>query len=511
MATATVPRSTHDSVEQILREQARFADRLVLGIMALGWLGALVAGWWFDGLLFALMGGGLLCGLALLCHAVAPGSKLTRHALSMLGMLMVGLLIQLSVGQPELHFAVFVFLAFLLVYKDPWPIVTAAATIAVHHVLFDRLQLAGLPVYCLTQPSFALVLLHALFVVIQTTVELVIAVGLQRMAITAAELQALCQTNKSGMLSLDAEHTVVHSSEGKAVQMALQQLQVVVRTAMDSASAVHAAAQEIHQGSDFQATQSKEIVAEVAGSTQRMAHIREQSLMTVEETIRLDATAQQVCEGVKGCGAVLEQIVGNMQQTQKAAQEIAEIVALIDSIAFQTNLLALNAAVEAARAGEQGKGFAVVAAEVRTLAQSTAASSKEVRQRINQSLASTEDGVGLVRQASTQMQRVLAQTEAVPQLVVQLSQLTREQTDSLTASVQSMQHIDQLSQDNATEVAHAREHAQHLLEQARVLQEVVERFGDKAAAQLVVAQRPIKIHAHQEPAAPPLSGQFKLA
>ncbi|MDE5459059.1 chemotaxis protein, partial [Bradyrhizobium sp. CSA112] len=136
---------------------------------------------------------GALMALAVSAYLAARGSLLSRLALVTAGMGLVALHIQLSLGTTEMHFGAFVFLAFVLAYRDWRPVVYAALLIAVHHIAFDRLQLAGAPLYCLSEPDFGRILVHAAFVVVQTAAEVGIVLRTRADAIESAELQHLCR------------------------------------------------------------------------------------------------------------------------------------------------------------------------------------------------------------------------------------------------------------------------------------------------------------------------------
>ena len=149
----TVTQPARDEVHASMHAMACRADVTVLGILSLGAVAAAALGGIYGALGAGSTAALLLLAIAAVTYRLAPGSMLSRCTLAVCGMGMVALHIQLSMGQTELHFGVFVFLAFLLVYRDWRPIVVAAAAIAVHHVAFDHLQWLGLPVFCLTQPD----------------------------------------------------------------------------------------------------------------------------------------------------------------------------------------------------------------------------------------------------------------------------------------------------------------------------------------------------------------------
>jgi methyl-accepting chemotaxis protein len=203
-----------------------------------------------------------------------------------------------------------------------------------------------------------------------------------------------------------------------------------------------------------------------------------------------------------------------MDGIQHASKEIAEIVGLIDSIAFQTNILALNAAVEAARAGEQGKGFAVVASEVRTLAQRSAEAATEIKSLIADSVARVDGGVTLVKEAGQSMQEIVASFQQVAGLVTEIADASREQSTGIAQVSEAVTQMDDVTQQNAALVAEAAAAAKSLEEQAHTLAGTVAVF--KVARSLApgsTAGSPFTQgdHAPKPPAEGPASTRAKLA
>jgi methyl-accepting chemotaxis protein len=182
-------------------------------------------------------------------------------------------------------------------------------------------------------------------------------------------------------------------------------------------------------------------------------------------------------------GSVVAQVVDTMDSINASSRKIADIVGVIDGIAFQTNILALNAAVEAARAGEQGRGFAVVASEVRTLAQRSASAAKEIKQLIGDSVEKVDAGARLVQQAGSTMDDVVLSVQRVSQMVEEITRANREQTDGIEQINMAIGQIDQTTQQNAALVEEAAAAASAMHDQAGALQEVVSQFrlGDKPA------------------------------
>jgi methyl-accepting chemotaxis protein len=165
-----------------------------------------------------------------------------------------------------------------------------------------------------------------------------------------------------------------------------------------------------------------------------------------------------------------------MERVGQSSRNIAEIVSLIDAIAFQTNLLALNAAVEAARAGEQGRGFAVVATEVRGLAQRSATAAREIRGLIAASAQQVEEGGALVRQAGNGMRQIAQDVEQLSRIMACISAASREQSAGVGQANAAISQIDQSTQRNASRVEQAAAAASDLRAQAGALARTVATF-----------------------------------
>jgi methyl-accepting chemotaxis protein len=175
-------------------------------------------------------------------------------------------------------------------------------------------------------------------------------------------------------------------------------------------------------------------------------------------------------------GEVVEQVVGTMQDIHAASGKIADIIGVIDGIAFQTNILALNAAVEAARAGEQGRGFAVVAGEVRNLAHRSASAAKEIKGLIENSVASVSNGSRLVEQAGATMQEVVGSVQRVTDIMAEITAASVEQTSGIEQINVAVVQMDQVTQQNAALVEEAAAAAEAMQDQAAQLAQAVSVF-----------------------------------
>jgi methyl-accepting chemotaxis protein len=175
-------------------------------------------------------------------------------------------------------------------------------------------------------------------------------------------------------------------------------------------------------------------------------------------------------------GQVVGEVVRTMDEIRSSSHKIAEIIGVIDGIAFQTNILALNAAVEAARAGEQGRGFAVVASEVRSLAQRSAQAAREIKSLIGASVDKVEAGNQLVNDAGSTMQEIVSQVKRVTQLINEITAATEHESGGIGQVNQAVTNLDQMTQQNAALVEQSAAAAESLRDQAERLQQAVSAF-----------------------------------
>ena len=238
---------------------------------------------------------------------------------------------------------------------------------------------------------------------------------------------------------------------------------------------------DIREGSENVASASSQIFTgnhDLASRTEQQASALEQTAAAMEQ---LNATVQQNADNSRRAhqlaasasavatrgGEVMGQVVSNMREIHTSSGKIADIIGVIDGIAFQTNILALNAAVEAARAGEQGRGFAVVASEVRALAGRSADAAKEIKQLISSSVERVGKGTELVNTAGQTMEEAVAAIQRVTTLMTDISAASAEQSSGMGQIGEAVQHLDQTTQQNAALVEKLSAAARSLQDQAR--------------------------------------------
>jgi methyl-accepting chemotaxis protein len=189
---------------------------------------------------------------------------------------------------------------------------------------------------------------------------------------------------------------------------------------------------------------------------------------------------------------VVGKAVDAMSGINDSAKKIADIIGVIDEIAFQTNLLALNAAVEAARAGEQGRGFAVVASEVRSLAGRSATAAKEIKTLIEDSVRKVEDGSGLVTRSGRTLGEIVTSVKKVSDIVAEIAAASREQSSGIEQVNRAVVQMDELTQQNAALVEEATAASQSMAGQVRELNDMLGRYdtGAAAAEQFAAPQAP---------------------
>ncbi len=292
------------------------------------------------------------------------------------------------------------------------------------------------------------------------------------------QLSQLLQSIAAGDLTarMDGQFNGVFARMRDDANTTVTQLTQIVGQIQASAGSITLAAGEIASGNSDLSRRTEQQAANLEETAASM----EELTSTVRQNAEHARQANQLAIGAHGVasqgGEVVGQVVTTMSAIEASSKKIAEIISVIDGIAFQTNILALNAAVEAARAGEQGRGFAVVASEVRTLAQRSAAAAKEIKGLIDDSVGKVAEGSSLVHQAGSTMGEIVASVQRVTDIMAEISAASQEQSAGIEQVNQTVVQMDETTQQNAALVEEATAAARAMEDQAVQLGEAVARF-----------------------------------
>ncbi|WP_416310953.1 methyl-accepting chemotaxis protein [Pseudomonas sp. W03] len=265
----------------------------------------------------------------------------------------------------------------------------------------------------------------------------------------------------------------------------------------EAADTIHTAASEIASGNAELSTRTEQQASSLEETASSMEELTSTVKLNAENARQANSLAVNASEVATEGGNVVQKVVGTMSAINDSARKIADIIGVIDGIAFQTNILALNAAVEAARAGEQGRGFAVVAGEVRTLAQRSAAAAKEIKTLINDSVDKVENGNTLVAQAGQTMSDIVVAIKRVTDIMAEIAAASAEQSSGIEEVNGAVSQMDEMTQQNAALVEEAAASAEALQEQAGLLNQSVSVFKLDTSATVVplAAARPARTEA----------------
>ena len=269
----------------------------------------------------------------------------------------------------------------------------------------------------------------------------------------------------------------------------VDQLTAIVSRIQAASGSISLSASEIATGNNDLSRRTEQQAANLEETAASM----EELTSTVRQNAEHARQADQLARGAAGVaaqgGTVVGEVVTTMVSIEQSSQRIADIISVIDGIAFQTNILALNAAVEAARAGDQGRGFAVVASEVRTLAQRSASAAKEIKALIDTSVEKVTEGSKLVRRAGDTMDEIVSSVQRVTTIMADISAASQEQSTGIDQVNQTVMQMDETTQQNAALVEEATAAARSMEDQAHQLTDAVAQFrlADSLSASLARA------------------------
>ena len=300
-----------------------------------------------------------------------------------------------------------------------------------------------------------------------------------------SEVRAVVQAIQQGDLTVPVH---VKAGDTGSVMVAVRDMQQrfheLVSAVRDNIGQLRATSDDISSGNQnlgHRTEQAASSLEQTAASMEELTATVRHSADSARQANQLATTAASTA--TKG-GEVMQQVVSTMQDIHHSSQKIADIIGVIDGIAFQTNILALNAAVEAARAGEQGRGFAVVATEVRSLAQRSAEAAKEIKSLIQTSVDKVDSGTQLVANAGMTMNEIVQGVQRVNGMIGEISTAAAEQSDGISQVNVAVTQLDQMTQQNGALVGESTTAAENLREQAQRLAELVAVFQVSGGAGL---------------------------
>lgn len=297
-----------------------------------------------------------------------------------------------------------------------------------------------------------------------------------------------------------------------SINAVVQNLTQTITTVREAVQAVSAGAEQITRGNEDLSQRTSEqasALEETSASMEEMTSTVKQNADNAKQANQLAIAARDIAD--KG-GSVTVRAVEAMGEINKSSKKIADIITVIDEIAFQTNLLALNAAVEAARAGEHGRGFAVVAAEVRNLAQRSATAAKEIKGLINESIQRVSDGSELVNQSGKTLEEIVSSVKRVTDIIAEITAASQEQAQGIDQVNKAIMQMDETTQQNAALVEETTSASQSMKDQAKELMSQMEMFVVGSAGAPVPSRVPAGAHSPAKPvAAAPKLGLKKPA
>ncbi len=302
--------------------------------------------------------------------------------------------------------------------------------------------------------------------------------------------------------TIDADYNGSFDKLKQDANSTVERLTDIITRIRESASTVSTGANEIAQGNADLSRRTESQASSLEETASSMEEMTSAVKQTSENSVHANELAAAAKHKATSGGAVVGKAVTAMDEINAASKKIADIIGVIDEIAFQTNLLALNAAVEAARAGEQGRGFAVVAGEVRNLAQRSAGAAKEIKDLIRDSVDKVDAGTSLVNESGRTLNEIIESVDRVSEMIREISTAAREQSSGIEQVNAAVAQMDEMTQQNAALVEEASAAGEAMAEQSRSMMEMMEFFSTAEGASKPASSGFAPAPAAARPAAP---------
>ncbi|MCJ2177378.1 methyl-accepting chemotaxis protein [Novosphingobium album (ex Hu et al. 2023)] len=404
----------------------------------------------------------------------------------------------------DIHMTFFAVIAMLTILADWRPVLLAAAVTAVHHLTTN---FAAPSIVFPNGSDFGRVVFHAVIVVVETEVLLVIARNVEKLVIEQAEAEtarrqveeeATAQRNEAaaqqrqvidqigtGLSSLakgDLSKRLMRAFPESYEELrshfnsAASDLERIVRDVTGSARQIESGSTEIRSATDDLALRTEQQASTLEDIANTLRQLNGTVKANAESAHNLQTNVARARDDALNGSSVVEAAVHAMGEIERSAQEISQIITLIDGIAFQTNLLALNAGVEAARAGEAGKGFAVVATEVRALAQRSADAANEIKSLIGTSTEQVSRGVKLVGESGESLMTIVSGIAHIDEALATIASVSRDQAREIGHINDRVSGLDSATQQNAAMVEESTAAARQLSNEAVSMADIVAHF-----------------------------------
>lgn len=341
--------------------------------------------------------------------------------------------------------------------------------------LLDQEAESGLALYQQARMTLLLVLLVAAIVALLAA--FIIARSLNRaLGAEPDDLKDYALALSEGRLDVNFPRNVIENSVLDAVKQTSDGLNQMIRQIKEAVGSITSASSEIAKGNTDLSSRTEEQASSLEETASSMEELTATVRTNSDNARQANALTEQSSKLAGEGGRLIRDVVTTMEAINASSSKIADIIGVIDGIAFQTNILALNAAVEAARAGEQGRGFAVVASEVRTLAQRSANAAKDIKNLISDSVAKVTAGSDLVNQSGQSMNDIVTSIRKVNDIMAEIAAASVQQTTGIEEVSKAVVQMDEMTQQNAALVEEAAASAESLMAQANELTDRVATF-----------------------------------